>query len=185
VEIDLENGILHLPEEILFPSGSATLNVKGRQSLAHLARALYQVVPCYSASEEIRRAVDCSNRTIAMLDAVFVEGHTDDIPVRTQNRFRDNWELSAQRAIETYKELKSIEPTLDELINEESVDGIPQKLFSVAGYGEFRPRKSNDTEEGKQANRRIDLRFLMKTPRSEDLQLAEDQISEEVIGDVP
>jgi flagellar motor protein MotB len=120
-----------------------------------------------------------------MLDAVFVEGHTDDIPVGTQNRFRDNWELSAQRAIETYKELKSIEPTLDELINEESVDGIPQKLFSVAGYGEFRPRKSNDTEEGKQANRRIDLRFLMKTPRSEDLQLAEDQISEEVIGDVP
>jgi flagellar motor protein MotB len=183
VEIDLENGILHLPEEILFPSGSATLNVRGRQSLEHLAKALYQVVPCYSASYDIRQLLDCEHRTSAMLDAVFVEGHTDNMPVSSGNRFQDNWDLSAQRAIETYKALKQIEPILDELVNEG--DGKPQKLFSVAGYGEFRPRTSNDTDEGKQANRRIDLRFLMKTPRSEDLQLAEERISEEVVDDVP
>jgi len=180
VEIDIENGILHLPEEILFSSGSATLNIRGRESLQHLARALYVVVPCYAASWEIRAAIDCENRTDAMLDAIFIEGHTDNIPVGTEHKFHDNWELSAQRAIETYKALKDIEPTLDELVNDKL-----QKLFSVAGYGEFRPRASNDSAEGKQANRRIDLRFLMKTPRSEDLKMAEEMIIQEAGRDVP
>lgn len=173
VEIDLENGILHLPEEILFPSGSANLNARGRESLAYLAAALHTVVPCYASNIELREAVGCTGRTPAMLDAIFVEGHTDNIPVGQVNQFQDNWELSAQRAIETYKVLIGIEPILDKLMNDK-----PQKLFSVSGYGEFRPRADNETEVGKQANRRIDLRFLMKTPRSEDLEMIEDQINQ-------
>jgi len=174
VEIDLENGILHLPEEILFPSGSASLNMEGIKSLGYLARALYQVVPCYSSSYEIRVLIGCEGRTEAMLDAVFVEGHTDNIQVGSQNPFHDNWELSVQRAIATYKNLEDIEPALDSLVN-----GNRQKLFSVSGYGEFRPRADNSNEDGRSKNRRIDLRFLMKTPRSQDLEVAEDQISHE------
>lgn len=178
VKIDLENGILHLPEKILFASGSASINANGRESLGHLARALYAVVPCYSQLDGTHQKIDCSGRTEANLDAVFVEGHTDNVKIGRNSRFRDNWELSAQRAIETYKELINIEPLLDELRNENT-----QKLFSVSGYGEFRPRADNLTDEGKRANRRIDLRFLMKTPRSEDMEIIDNSVKEKVQSD--
>ena len=175
VIIDVQNGILHLPEEILFPSGSARLNVQGRQSLGYLASALAQVIPCYASGSARVTTVSCEGRANAKLDAIFVEGHTDDVPVRSDSPYEDNWDLSAQRAIETYKQLVAIDDSLDELLNDNE-----EKLFSVSGYGEFRPREANGSDESRQLNRRIDLRFLMKTPRPEDLEVLDDRIQEAV-----
>jgi len=72
-----------------------------------------------------------------------VEGHTDNIPMHNA-KFKSNWELSTARATEV----------VSMLVREYGFN--PQDL-SVAGYAEFHPVFSNDTEEGRRANRRIDL----------------------------
>lgn len=72
-----------------------------------------------------------------------VEGHTDNVPIHTA-RFNSNWELSTERATEVVSML------VDEY-------GFDPRDVSVAGYAEYRPIVSNDTEEGRKANRRIDL----------------------------
>ena len=75
-----------------------------------------------------------------------VEGHTDNIPIHTA-QFPSNWELSTSRA--TY--------VLQYLISNGKV--APHRLSAV-GYGEYRPVASNDTPEGRGANRRVDLVVL-------------------------
>lgn len=72
-----------------------------------------------------------------------VEGHTDNMPIHT-SRFNSNWELSTARATEV----------VSILVRDY---GFDPHYVSVAGYAEFRPVFSNDTEEGRKANRRIDL----------------------------
>ena len=72
-----------------------------------------------------------------------VEGHTDSTPIRT-DRFPSNWELSTARAtavIAFFIEKKDFDPD----------------RLSASGYAEFHPIADNDTEEGRAANRRVDL----------------------------
>jgi len=74
-----------------------------------------------------------------------VEGHTDDDPIST-SEFPSNWELSAARALSVVKLL---------------VDrGVSPELVSGAGYGEFQPVATNETEDGQRLNRRIEIVML-------------------------
>jgi chemotaxis protein MotB len=77
---------------------------------------------------------------------VRLEGHTDSVPIHTA-RFRNNWELSAARSI-TMLEVLSTKFT------------IPAGRFAVAGYADTAPVASNDTEEGRARNRRVDIVIL-------------------------
>ena len=82
---------------------------------------------------------------------VEVSGHTDNLPIHTPE-FPSNWELSVARSLNVMKYMLR-----NEKLN-------PEK-FSVVGYGEYRPIRSNDTEEGRAANRRVEvliLRMYMK-----------------------
>ena len=180
VDIDPNNGVLHLPEEILFPSGSATLTERGVQSLGFLATALATVIPCYSNSDT-RAANDCERTLEAYLEVVAIEGHTDERPVGAASPFKDNWDLSVQRAVNTYREMLRLDSTLDMLTNPSG-----QKLFSVSGYGEFRPRArlhANISQEDVwQRNRRIDLRFVMREPRSEGARQTDAQDVADEVG---
>ena len=72
-----------------------------------------------------------------------VEGHTDNKPIHTR-RFNSNWELSTARATEVVS-----------LLIEKH--GFDPSLISAAGYSQYRPIASNDTEEGRRSNRRVDL----------------------------
>ena len=72
-----------------------------------------------------------------------VEGHTDDIPIHNA-QFASNWELSTARAMAVAMML----------VNESGVD--PERM-SIAAYGQYRPAASNDTPEGRRANRRVDI----------------------------
>lgn len=74
---EMRNGNIYvsLSDKLLFKSGSATLDAKGKQALAQLATAL-------NDNPEL---------------AIMVEGHTDPDPIRT-DRFADNWDLSVIRA---------------------------------------------------------------------------------------
>lgn len=75
-----------------------------------------------------------------------VEGHTDNVPIRT-SQFHSNWELSTARATEIVQDLIT------------HYQFAPEQL-SAAGYAEFHPIASNATEEGRRANRRVDIVVL-------------------------
>jgi chemotaxis protein MotB len=72
-----------------------------------------------------------------------VEGHTDNVPIHNA-LFASNWDLSTARAMAVAMML----------LNESGVD--PQRI-SIAGYAQYHPAASNDTPEGRRANRRVDI----------------------------
>ncbi|HXA36058.1 MAG TPA: flagellar motor protein MotD [Steroidobacteraceae bacterium] len=69
-----------------------------------------------------------------------VEGHTDDRPIRTA-AFPSNWELSAARAAS--------------VVHQFTRQGIDPLRLEIVGFGEFHPRQTNETTEGRNANRRV------------------------------
>ena len=77
---------------------------------------------------------------------VRLEGHTDAVPISTA-RFRSNWELSAARSI----------AVLDLFADK---FGLSRTRMSIAGYAETAPVASNDTEDGRARNRRVDIVIL-------------------------
>jgi len=80
-----------------------------------------------------------------------IEGHTDNVPIgaRLRERFPTNWELSTARATSVVRYL----------IEEGGVDRA--NLLAV-GYADTRPLAGNDTEEGRTANRRIEIALYPK-----------------------
>lgn len=76
---------------------------------------------------------------------VAVEGHTDDRRIHT-SRFPSNWELSAARATAVLRQLVST--------------GMPAARMQIAGYADTRPVADNATDEGRAANRRVEIVFL-------------------------
>jgi flagellar motor protein MotB len=107
------------------------------------------------------------------LEAVFIEGHTDSDPF-AQGSLRDNWVLSAERAINTYKEIAAARPGLESLRNT-----ADQHLLGVSGYEARRPTDRSEgqsSDDKKAADRRIDLRFIMKSLTPEVLQQIEQNL---------
>ena len=89
---------------------------------------------------------------------------------------RDNLDLSAIRATNTFRRLIAKRPDLLEFKNTRDFS-----ILSVSGYGEYRPAAQGEpTPENKAKNRRIDLRILMTTPRAEDAARFEREIKEEL-----
>lgn len=78
-----------------------------------------------------------------------VEGHTDNVPIHT-SQFKSNWELSTARATEVVS-----------LLIEKH--GFDPGHVSAAGYSEYRPIASNETEEGRRSNRRVDIVVVART----------------------
>ncbi|HBY63786.1 MAG TPA: hypothetical protein DEH78_28510, partial [Solibacterales bacterium] len=75
-----------------------------------------------------------------------LEGHTDAIPIHNA-RFRSNWELSAARSI-----------AMLELFATRC--NIPRERMAIAGYADTVPVESNETDEGRGHNRRVDIVVL-------------------------
>ncbi len=148
VIIDYEHGILRLPEGILFDSGKAEIKEAGMKVLQKLGPVLYEVL----ISPEFNGTVE----------TIFIEGHTDDIPINNL-RYPSNWELSTQRAINTWRALRKITPELRLLKNKND-----EPIFSCSGYGPTRPILPNNCSENRRKNRRIDFRFSMVSPSLEE-----------------
>jgi chemotaxis protein MotB len=120
--------VIQLPGDVLFDSGRETLKKEGEQILVKVA-------------EVIRNDQGLASRSFQ------VAGHTDNAPF-TGGRFKDNWGLSVMRAREVLTFL--ISPS-------DKGGGLNPSKWSAAGFGDTDPIKSNDTPEGKQANRRCEL----------------------------
>lgn len=71
-----------------------------------------------------------------------VEGHTDNVPIHNP-QYRNNWELAAARGLGVVRAMVE--------------GGLDSSLLSAASYGEYHPVASNDTEEGRRLNRRIEI----------------------------
>lgn len=121
IEIEqLRDGLrVNMTQDVLFSSGSWTLNAKGRNVLGRVASNLK-----------------------GLPHRVRVQGHTDNVPIRS-DRFPSNWELAAARASEVVKLLAK--------------GGVDPSRLSAVSYGEYMPRASNDTPEGRAKNRRIEI----------------------------
>lgn len=91
-----------------------------------------------SVAEVLKKEVSTSD--------VAIEGHTDNEPIKYSG-WKSNWELSAHRALSV----------LHYFIEQEAI--APERLSAV-GYGEYRAVVSNDTSEGKQKNRRVEIVIL-------------------------
>jgi chemotaxis protein MotB len=116
--------------DILFPSGVATIAPTAVPALAALAKAL-----------------------APFPNPVRVEGHTDNVPIKTV-AFPSNWELSSARAATVVHLLAN--------------GGVAANRLSVIGLGEWHPAHSNDTAEGRNGNRRVLLVILSGAADSPD-----------------
>jgi len=75
-----------------------------------------------------------------------IEGHTDNVPIssKLQDRFKTNWELSTARATTVVRYL------IDQ-------GGVDRQYLSAVGYADTHPIASNDSDEGRSSNRRIEI----------------------------
>ncbi len=81
-----------------------------------------------------------------------IEGHTDNEPIK-HSGWKSNWELSSVRALSV----------LHYLIEK---NAVPERL-AATGYGEYRPVMSNDSEEGRQKNRRVEIIILPRASKTD------------------
>ncbi|MCQ8783248.1 peptidoglycan -binding protein [Mangrovibrevibacter kandeliae] len=115
--------------EVLFPSGSDTLQQAGQDEMIKLADAI----------KELAREIPSDINWI-----IRVDGHTDNIPV-SSNRFIDNWDLSASRAASVVRFLIA--------------QGVPADRLAATGFGDEQPLDTGDTVEARARNRRIELKL--------------------------
>jgi chemotaxis protein MotB len=121
VSIKDGNVYVSMEEKLLFKSGSDVVDSKGKEALKSLAKV-------------INSAKDIS---------VMIEGHTDNIPIKT-NQYADNWDLSTARANSIVRIL-----TIDYKFDAERI--------TASGRGIFHPIKTNKTAEGRAGNRRTEV----------------------------
>jgi chemotaxis protein MotB len=118
--------------EVLFAQGQANIGSDGQEQLAKLAVAL----------------ADIADKIPSDINWVLqVDGHTDNVPVRA-GRYTDNWDLSTERALSVVRYLNQ--------------QGLPATRLAAAGYGEYQPLDSADSQDARRKNRRIELKITQR-----------------------
>jgi flagellar motor protein MotB len=151
VQVDHDQGVLRFGEAVLFEPGRAELGTSARRALDLLARELKRELPCYGSQHR----PSCPEGSDAILEAVYIEGHTDYRNI-SNRQFPTNWHLSSARAYETYHYLTEAAPELRSIPNSSGTI-----LLSESAYADQRPVRSRDRVD---ENRRIDIRFLLAPP---------------------
>lgn len=96
--------------------------------------------------EEVKKLVEIGkllNQSVVSKSFIRVEGHADNVPIKN-SIYKSNLNLSAIRA-----------SNVAQILIDKS--GIKADRISVVGYGEYRPKATNNTEAGRAANRRVDI----------------------------
>jgi chemotaxis protein MotB len=119
--------VISIPDQVLFNSGEAAIRTEALPFLQGLAAVMLEL-----------------NRH------VLVEGHTDNVPIRTA-QFPSNWELSAARAVIVVR-------VLSELY------GVPGTHLAASGYADTRPLTANLSPEERAKNRRVEVIILEHAP---------------------
>ena len=133
IEIKQGKVYVSMSDKLMFKSGSAEVESKGKEALTILARVL-------NANPEFEIAI---------------EGHTDNVPITSSKVYKDNWDLSVARATSMVRLLTDTH----------NVDPI---RVTAAGRGEYDPKSSNSTAEGRAQNRRTEI---ILSPKLEELMM--------------
>jgi chemotaxis protein MotB len=140
IEFDAQRGIVKFKSDVTFAVGDAELTPKAREVITRFAAIL--------------------NSPNASQYELMVCGHTDNSPVRNPNTIakghKDNWYLSAHRAISVANELMR--------------QRVSPKRIGAVGYADQRPVAANVNEAGKQQNRRVEVLILPTVVRGADVQ---------------
>jgi len=129
VEVRDNRMLIQLPGDVLFDSGSDRLKAKGKEILAAVAAVI-------RGDEDLRKR------------EFQVAGHTDSKPLKG-GPFQDNWGLSAMRSRSVLAYLTQPEA--------EGGGGLDTRNWSAAGYGDTDPVANNDSDDGREKNRRVEL----------------------------
>lgn len=121
--------VITIPDQVLFNSGEAAIRPEALPFLQGLAEAMIEL------DRQVR-----------------VEGHTDNVPIRT-TLFPSNWELSATRAVIVVR-------VLTELY------GVPSTHLAALGYADSRPLTENLNPEQRAKNRRVEVIILEEKPQA-------------------
>jgi len=165
VETDTLQGVIRMKDRVLFDVGRADLREAGQVAISKVVGEFSRQMRCYIVASEDSR-VGCPATSAPIIDGIFIEGHTDNDPVRG-GAYQSNWELSTARAINTFRAMEAADPLFTHLLNAQN-----ESIFGVSGYGETRSLNSNSNPAEKQMNRRIDIRFLLRTPTQADVERA-------------
>jgi chemotaxis protein MotB len=123
VSFDEASGVVKFKNDVTFAPGSATVNTEAATAIKSLAQIM---------NSENAKDFD-----------VLVAGHTDDQPI-VKSKWKDNWELSAQRGLSVLGLMTS--------------DGVASERLSVRAFGEFRPLEPNAAgKKGNKVNRRVEI----------------------------
>ena len=114
--------------EVLFSIGSVEIGPKGQLEMINLASTLV----------EIEKSLPTDIDWILQ-----IEGHTDNLPVKEGQTYKDNWELSTKRALSVLRFLIK--------------QGINPNRLSASGYGSFQPIDINNNANARKKNRRIEM----------------------------
>ncbi len=128
----------------LIDSGKLKIKIVNNKMVVEMASAILFPSGRAKLSKEGKEALTQVAEVLATIEdrSFQVAGHTDNIPIKN-SRFKSNWELSSARAVAVVKHL--IE------------NGVDPANLSGAGYGDTQPAGSNETEEGRAQNRRIEI----------------------------
>lgn len=102
------------------------------------------------STPKLEKVASVLNTTVSDLN-IGIEGHTDNQPIK-RSGWKSNWELSTARALSVLHFL--------------SQQGVDEPRLAATGYGEYRPVALNDTKDGRQKNRRVEIVILPKTDKT-------------------
>jgi len=122
VSMESRGLVVTVLDRVLFDSGKSEIKISAQETLDKVAGIL---------GDKVQNHI------------IYVEGHTDNIPIRYSN-WRSNWELSTGRSTEV------IHHFIDN-------GGLDPHRFVAVGYGEFHPLVANDTAANRQKNRRVEI----------------------------
>ena len=157
----------------LLDSGQLTLS--GNEQWVELAidaELIFASSSAVPSDAAIKLFADIADILAPIENAVAVSGHTDNIPIDNAS-FRNNWELSAARAVS--------------VVNLLAFGGVQPQRLSAIGYGEYHPVADNATAQGRAANRRVVLRVAKEVaPASKVVpaQLAPESTENEINSDI-
>lgn len=132
LDVSVKNGKVYVSvsDQLLFKSGKIEIDKKGEEAIKKLANVLKN-------QDDIN---------------IMVEGHTDDVPMKTTQGIADNWDLSVLRATTITKILLA--------------EGLNAQKITPCGKGEYSPKDPAKTSEARAKNRRTEI---ILTPKLDEL----------------
>ena len=119
VSSDERGAIITLSDTVMFPPGKSRMTYTGDE----IIKQVFDILKQFSYQ-------------------VKIEGHTDNVPMNTQ-QYPSNWELSAARAAEVARKLVKA--------------GFNPTNLSIEAFAQYRPKVPNDSRQGRATNRRIEI----------------------------